>query len=119
MKYTACSSDVCGDSWLLQYSKLLNKDELGRFKKMKGWRSFKFGGGERSMSKWEAVVPATIGEQPVDLKVDVIESKLPLLISLKTRKLADTVLDTTTDTTIIAEQAMSFSGKSLINLAVM
>ena len=43
-----------------------------------GWRTFKFGGGERLKSLKEVTIPAKFGDQPVLLKVDVVESKIPL-----------------------------------------
>ena len=68
----------------------------------------------------EVTIPAKFGDQPELLKVDVVESQIPLLISLGTQKRAGTILDTNTDTAIIAGVKMNLdrtrSGHYAINL---
>ena len=79
------------------------QEVLEKVEESEGKRKFRFGGGEQLKSKREVVIPAYFGDQPVLLKVDVVESdKLPLLISLKTQKAAQTVLDTVRDVALMA-----------------
>ena len=117
---TACTDDVCGKDWMVDYVQGLSAGQRKAVAESPGWRTFKFGGGERLKSLKEVTIPAKFGDQPVLLKVDVVESKIPLLISLGTQKRAGTILDTNTDTAIIAGVKMKLertrSGHYAINL---
>ena len=99
---TACTDDVCGKEWLEDYVGSLSTEEKKKVKRSAGWRTFRFGGGEKLQSVAEVVIPANFGDQPVLLKVDVVTSNLPLLISLNTQKLAGTILNMTTDEAVMA-----------------
>ena len=94
---TACTNDVAGRRWVEDYIERLPDDDRERVKKYKGGRTFKFGGGERLVSKTEMIVPGWIGEQRIMLKFDVVDADLPLLLSLNTIKMAETILDTKND----------------------
>ena len=98
---TACNKDVCGESWLSAYMDSLDEEMLSKVKKFPGYRTFKFGGGEKLKSLAEVELPAYFGDQPVMLRVDVVSSELPLLLSLDTLRMAGTVLDMAKDVAII------------------
>ena len=99
---TACTDDVCGRSWMEDYVAGLPQNDAQLVIREEGWRTFRFGGGEKLKSLAQVTIPAYIGEQPVSIKVDVVESDLPLLISLKTQKRAGTILDMVEDVAIMA-----------------
>ena len=117
---TACTNDVCGEKWYKQYIASLNKKQLSNLEKSKGWRTFKFGGGERLTSKAEVILPAFIGDQEVLLRVDVVASEIPLLLSLDTLKRAETILDMKEDialmTGMLVDLKRSRSGHYTISL---
>lgn len=49
---------------------------------------FKFGGGTCLKSKGEFSIPAVVAEKAVSIKIDVVESNIPLLISRTAMKKA-------------------------------
>ena len=51
--YSACSSTVCGDSWVNTYIQSLDKDDKETMKQPEGQKVFKFGGGTCLKSKGE------------------------------------------------------------------
>ena len=60
--------------------------------------NFKFGDGRKVASIEKVTIPATIGEQPVRIRADVVREEIPLLLSKKSMKKAETNIDFKTDT---------------------
>ena len=60
-------------------------------------RVFKFGSGQTYCSKGCVLIPACIGEKWVNIQTDVIDLNLPLLLSKKAMKNANTKLDFNAD----------------------
>ena len=58
----------------------------------------KFGDGWRVASIEKVTIPATISEQPVRIRTDVVREEIPLLLSKKSMKKAETNIDFKTDT---------------------
>ena len=54
---------------------------------------FKFGSGEPVTSMKKVTLPIMIGDQPVDLETDVIETDIPILLSKSAMKKSSTILD--------------------------
>merc|ERR1711954_369872 len=64
---TACSKDVCGESWLSAYMDSLDEEMLSKVKKFPGYWTFKFGGGEKLKSLAEVELPAYFGDHALCL----------------------------------------------------
>ena len=65
---SACSSTVCGDSWINNYIQSLDTDDRQKVKQTEGQRIFKFGGGTCLKSKGEYSLPAVIAGKEVMIK---------------------------------------------------
>ena len=95
---SACSSTVCGDSWINAYIQSLDESDKMRVKTTAGEKVFKFGGGTCLKSKGEYTLPAVIAGKDVTIKTDVVESDIPLLLSRTAMKKAAIKLDLENDT---------------------
>ena len=95
---SACSSTVCGESWLKEYMSSLDENIKGRVIQKEGNRVFKFGGGTKLKSKGEFTLPAIMAGKNVQIKTDIVESDIPLLLSRSAMKSAGVKLDLENDT---------------------
>lgn len=94
---TACTKTVCGEMWFRCYCKYLS-DELRNKVKMYEQRSiFKFGDGKRVISLKQAVIPAVIAGKNIFIRVCIVPSEIPLLLSKASLKRASTQLDLSKD----------------------
>ena len=66
-------------------------------KKSSGKKWFKFGGGERLQSKGVYTIPAVIAGKEVFIETDVVDSDIPLLLSMEAMKKAKVKLDLEND----------------------
>ena len=98
---SACSSTVCGDSWLNNYIESLDKNDRQKVKQTKGQRVFKFGGGTYLQSKGEYSLPVVIAGKEATINTDVVESDIPLLLSRTVMKKAAVKIDLENDTATI------------------
>ena len=98
---SACSSTVCGDSWLNNYIESLDKNDRQKVKQTKGQRVFKFGGGRCLQSKGEYSLPVVIAGKEATINTDVVESDIPLLLSRTAMKKAAVKMDLENDTATI------------------
>ena len=55
--------------------------------------TFRFGDRRGVTSKMTVILPATIGHTKVNIKTDVVEADIPLLLSKYSMKKADTTID--------------------------
>ena len=94
---SACSSTVCGESWLKEYMSSLDENIKGRVIQKEGNRVFKFGGGTKLKSKGEFTLPAIMAGKNVQIKTDIVESDIPLLLSRSAMKSAGVKLDLEND----------------------
>lgn len=90
---SACSSTVCGHTWLSNYIDSLSENERDQVKRVDSTRIFKFGGGTRLHSDGEYSLPATIVGKKVVIKTDVVKSDVPLLLSKSAMKTAKVKLN--------------------------
>ena len=90
---TACTSTVCGKRWLDSFIESLSDEEKAQVKRGDSHRNFKFGGGAILPSMMECTVPAQLGDRNVFINTDVVDSDIPLLLSLKSLKRAEVKLD--------------------------
>ena len=100
----ACSSTVCGETWLQCYLQSLDAESKAKVKQYPGVKIFKFGGGEKLASIASYDLPAFLAEKEVIIHTDVVESDIPLLLSLQAMKKAKIKLDLEKDSAEIFGQ---------------
>ena len=94
---SACSSTVCGETWLENYLNSMNPQDRRKMKHTVGQKTFKFGGGEIMRSKGEYSLPAVIAGKDVMIRTDVVGSDIPLLLSRGAMKTAGVKMDMEND----------------------
>ena len=108
----ACSSTVCGQTWLDCYIDSLHENDRNKVIIKPGEKVFKFGGGEVMKSKTSVEIPAILAGQEVTIKTDVVDSELPLLLSVNAMKKAKVKLDLEHDTAEILGVSMALNHTS-------
>ena len=98
---SACSSTVCGITWLNSYLDSLDDTDLNKITYKDGHRVFKFGGGTKLKSEGEYTLPIRIVGNNVTVKTDVVDSDIPLLLSRSSMKKAKVKMDLENDTAVI------------------
>ena len=98
---SACSSTVCGETWMSGYIDSLDQGDRDKIVRRKGHKVFKFGGGTRLKSKGEYEIPICLVGKNVTVKTDVVDSDIPLLFSRDTMKKACVKMDLENDTAVI------------------
>ena len=78
---SACSSTVCGRSWIDGYINSLNEGDRKKIEQTVGERTLKFGGGTRLKTTAEYILPAVIVGKEVTIKPDYVECDISLLLS--------------------------------------
>ena len=94
---SACSSSVCGKTWLESYLGTLGDAESRLVQYRNSDKVFKFGGGTKLKSLGEYSLPAYLVGNKVTIKADVVESDIPLLLSRQAMKTAKIKLDIEND----------------------
>jgi len=94
---SACSSTVCGETWMENYVQSLSADKKELVRVDESDEKFRFGGGTVLKSTGVYTIPATLAGNKVFIKTDVVESHIPLLLSLDAMKKASVVLHTKED----------------------
>lgn len=95
---TACTSTVCGTRWMQCFLDGFSEGERKTVTKSEGHKIFKFGGGEQLKSQMSCQLPCTIAGKDVIIEVDVVDSSIPMLLSLKSLKKAKAKLNLERDT---------------------
>ena len=88
---------VCGENWLDIYLSTLSEKDKDQVTYTDSTSVFKFGSGSKVKSLCIATIPITLGSKQIKLKTDVVKKDLPLLLSKRSMKLAETHLDTKND----------------------
>ena len=94
----ACSSTVCGETWLENYLNSMNPQDRRKMKQTVCQKMLKFGGGEIMRSKGEYSLPAVVAGKDVLIRTDVVRSDIPLLLSRSAKKTAGVKMDMENDT---------------------
>ena len=106
---SACSSTVCGQSWLSCYLQSIAEKDKEKVKCCPSVKVFQFGGGEKLNSKASYHIPAVIAGQEITIITDVVESNIPLLLSLKAMKNAKVKLNLENDTVEILGKSVALN----------
>ena len=92
------SATVSGINWFNSHFQGLSEEKQREVQYCESNSYFKFGTGEKFKSKFKVIFPATIGSNDVMIQSDVVETNVPLLLSLKSMKNAQTEINYVTDT---------------------
>ena len=104
---SACSSTVCGQSWIDNYIDSLDSDERGKVLRTPSEKVFKFGAGEKQKSKETVSLPAFLAGHAVQINTDVVNSDIPLLLSKDAMKRAKVKLDLVNDVAEVLGETVS------------
>ena len=98
---------VCGDIWMKCYIDSLDEDEKNKIVYKSSNNKFKFGDGEKVCSQQLVRIPALIGQRKIFIETDVVNKNIPLLLSKKSMKKADTELNFRDDTVMMFNQKLN------------
>ena len=95
---TACTKTVTGEEWLHNYIKNLDDTLINQVEVYPSKRIFKFGDDHKVTAISSVKIPARIGETNCFIITEIVEEKIPLLLSKSSLKKADTVLNIKNET---------------------
>ena len=98
---SGATANVAGKMWTKCYLDSLSKDDRAKVTHSDSNRSFKFGSDHTFNSLHKVRFPATIGSKKIFIETDVIDTTLPLLLSKKAMKSADTQMNFVDDTVVM------------------
>ncbi len=106
---SACSSTVCGESWLDGYLDTLDEKERESVISKNSDKIFKFGGGTKLQSTGEYTIPAYLVGEKVSIRTDVVKSDIPLLLSREAMKTAKVKMDIENDSAEVLGKEVSLN----------
>ena len=115
---SGCTSSVMGEKWFECYKHSMSESEKSEMKIEDGRKVLKFGGGQRLRSKFCVHLPCRLGGKDVMIKADVIESDIPLLLSLDALRKAHFKLDLEKDEAKIFGRTVSLNYTSSGHMCV-
>lgn len=103
---SACTKTVAGKVWMDEYLSTLNQEEFEKVKRSERKTNsvYRFGDGVESKSDKTLDLPALIGNKMMTIEVDVVDNKIPLLISKPTMRKLGMKIDFVNDVAIIDVQ---------------
>ena len=90
---TACTRTCCGEGWLSFYLDTLTEEELSQVEYSDVSRRYKFGSGEPVEAKKAVTFPCSLAGVDVRLTANIVQSRVPLLLSKESMKKAKMVID--------------------------
>ena len=90
---TACTKTVSAENWFQNYLKCLDDTALNKVKVIPSEKTFKFGDGRKIVLKFQATIPAEIGSTDCFIQTEIVNEKIPLLVSKTSLKKAETLLN--------------------------
>ena len=117
---TACTKTVSGEKWFNNFISCLDDTALNSVKIIPSKKVFKFGDGRKVYSKYQAIIPAKIGSKECFIQTEIVEEKIPLLLSKSSLKKADTYLNIKDDKVRMFDEdinvCMSTNGHYAVNI---
>ena len=95
---SGATATVAGKMWLECYIDSLQDEQNDMITYKESTNSFKFGSGEVFQSMYKVKIPAIIGSHEVFIETDVIDNDIPMLLSKKAMKTANTSINFKDDT---------------------
>ena len=90
---SACTSNVCGSEWLQTLIASFSREECDLIIIEKGVKRFKFGGDEILQSKMSVTFYCSIVGIECKITTDVVESSIPLLLSIHSMEKLEMIWD--------------------------
>ena len=90
---SGCSNTVAGEKWITKYIENLSNSDKLKIKVMSSEESFTFGDGKTHKATKKITFPCWIGGKSADITADVVECKIPLLLSRKAMTKGEMVID--------------------------
>ena len=90
---SGCSNTVCGVQWFNNYIGQLTEYEMSKIVERSSTSTFTFGDGSTVPSIKKVTLPCYIGGVKSEITTDVVECNVPLLLSKRSMKTAEMVLD--------------------------
>ena len=91
---TGCSKSVCSEIWLEEYIQTLEEKVKENIKYETSDTLFRFGDNQVHQALKKVRIPAEIEGTKFMINADVIDSEIPLLLSLTAMKKAGVIIDT-------------------------
>ena len=98
---SGCSNTVCGERWLAKFTEKLSDEERQEMKLEPSDQSFTFGDGRTVISNMRVTIPCWMGGVSGEITTDVVDCKIPLLLSRKSMKRVGMLLDFKRDEAIV------------------
>ena len=95
---SGATGTVSRKTWIDCCKEMLSDEDWLKVTKEPSSTNFKFGDGRKVASIEKVTIPATIDEEPVRVRTDVVREEIPLLLSKKSMKKAETNIGFKTDT---------------------
>ena len=95
---SGASSTVCRKPWFDEFLNSIPTQEQSKIKYYNSSKPFHFGDGRQIKSLQSATIPAIIGQRKINIKTDIIDSDIPLLLSKTAMKNAQITLNFDNDT---------------------
>ena len=106
---SACTSNVCGSSWMKSYLSCLSERDKESVVSKPSNRMFKFGGESLYKSVGMCTFPARLVNKDIRIQCDVVESEVPLLLSRKTLKKMKAIINFENDSACILGERVNLS----------
>ena len=106
---SACTSNVCGASWIKSYMSCLTEEQKKTVQRKPSSRWFRFGGESLYQSTGAWVFPATIAGKDIFIQADVVNSDVPLLLSLVSLKKLGALINYANDTAVLLGKTVNLS----------
>ena len=90
---TECTKTVAGQLWLQNYMKSFDDTSLNQVEISESHKVFKFDDGRKVIATSKPKLPAEIGNTKCFTKAEIIQEKIPRLLSKTSLKKAGTVLN--------------------------
>ena len=110
---SGCSKTVCGETWLKSFMDTLTTTEKSKIVVEESTAAYRFGDGERMKATKSVTLPCIMAGKHINLKSDVVECALPLLLSRSSMKKAGMVLNLVDDTALIFGKTVKLDMTSL------
>ena len=90
---SGCTNTVCGEQWIQNFIDNLSLEEREKMIISPSDQKFTFGDGRSVTSKRKVTIPCWMGGERGRLTTDVVDSNIPLLLSRRSMKRSEMVLD--------------------------
>ena len=90
---SGCTNTVCGEQWIQNFIDNLSLEEREKMVISPSDQKFTFGDGRSVTSKRKVTIPCWMGGERGRLTTDVVDSNIPLLLSRRSMKRSEMVLD--------------------------